>query len=358
VIAARCANARALVVAAALTGALVSAVPSRDAMAQGVAGAADATDAEPLGLDYAAPDGCPAAGAFFAEIVARTPRARAARYGEKSRVLHVRLSRAAAAGDVAEPSAGADAHVGTLAIEDTTGTGSARSMSGGTCAEVAGALALVAALAVDPRADVAPRPPASPSTPASAPASPSTPASASAPAPAATPARRAHLSLGTAGELAMIADAVASLRLFGELELARDEDPSDLFAPSFRLALSRSFDRDRTHAATTATLLWTQASLDVCPIRLAVGAHVALRPCGSGSAGVLQADALVSRTRPWATLGAHGRAVWAPIGWLAFDIEVGAIAPLYRESFFFEPSIAVYERTRRHRRCEEASRRR
>ena len=116
-------------------------------------------DVEPLGVDYTAPDGCPPASSFFSEITARTPRARAARSGERARVLHVKVTRRG------------EAHVGTLAVEDTTGTGSAREVSGGTCAEVVGALALVAALAVDPHASVAPRPPPTPTpTPTPTPA--------------------------------------------------------------------------------------------------------------------------------------------------------------------------------------------
>ena len=51
----------------------------------------------------------------------------------------------------------------------------------------------------------------------------------------------------------------------------------------------------------------------------------------------------VSRSRPWATLSALGRLVWEPLAFLDVELEAGVIAPLYRESFVFTPSVAVYE---------------
>ena len=140
----------------------------------------------------------------------------------------------------------------------------------------------------------------------------------------------------------MIADAVVSIRVFGDLELRRGAGDRDVLAPSFRLAVARSLDRD-VSGVVRATLRWTQAGVDACPIRIAIGAQLALRPCVSGSGGILEAEALVARTRPWASLGAHARAVWAPVSLLAIEVETGFVAPLYRESFFLEPSIPVYE---------------
>ena len=316
---------------------------------------------EPLTVDYVAPEGCPAAASFFTDISSRTRRARAARLGERARVIHVRIVRRG------------DGHLGTLAIEDTSGTGTAREVAGGACSEVASALALVAALAVDPRASTAPHPPAEtretgapPGTTATGPTEPpATAASGPATPPAATvqrePApdraskpptpprpdgapRRTSFAVGAAAEIAMVADAVVSLRIFGDMDFQRE---GDILAPSFRIALARSLDRDKRAAIGGATLRWTQGALDGCPLRLAIGSRFALRPCLATTAGILEAapdiGAARSRTRPWVTLGAHARAVWAPVDRLAIEAEAGVIAPLYRESFFFEPNVPVYE---------------
>ena len=35
--------------------------------------------------------------------------------------------------------------------------------------------------------------------------------------------------------------------------------------------------------------------------------------------------------------------MWEPLPFLDVELEVGVIAPLYRESFFFAPNVAVYE---------------
>ncbi len=99
---------------------------------------------EPLAVAYEAPDGCPTSSAFFREVSARTTRARAAQPNERARVMHVVVTKRG------------EEHSGRLWIEDASTASTARSVSGKTCAEVVGALALIGALAVDPRASTAP----------------------------------------------------------------------------------------------------------------------------------------------------------------------------------------------------------
>jgi hypothetical protein len=93
---------------------------------------------------------------------------------------------------------------------------------------------------------------------------------------------------------------------------------------------------------------WTQGSLAVCPLRLDLARPLSFRPCAAFSAGSLEADganvtAPVSRTRPWLSAEAVGRLVWGPVRFLAVEIEGGALAPILRESFFFEPGFPIYE---------------
>lgn len=142
-----------------------------------------------------------------------------------------------------------------------------------------------------------------------------------------------------------MADAVPSARLFADVSLGPREG---VLAPAVRAAVQRSLDVDRFASIGGATLVWTSAGLDACPLRIVVAPPLALRPCAGGSIGVLDATGTgftgtVSRSRPWATISALGRLVWEPLPWLELELELGVIAPLYRESFFFAPSVAVYE---------------
>jgi hypothetical protein len=141
------------------------------------------------------------------------------------------------------------------------------------------------------------------------------------------------------------ADAVLAVRACGGLDFGEGT-----FSPSVRVAVSRSFDVERVAPPGRAALRWTTVALDACPVRFDVSAAptIEVRPCIGFAAGVLEAEAAAvpvpqSRTRPWLAASAHLRLVWAPVRALAVELEGGAVAPLSRESFFFEPAIPVYE---------------
>lgn len=95
-----------------------------------VADVARAQDTEAIAVDYQVPGTCPSAEWFMAEVGARTPRARPASTGERARVLVVRIE-------------GMDGgYVGRLSIDDAGTRSTPRELRGGTCSEVASALAL------------------------------------------------------------------------------------------------------------------------------------------------------------------------------------------------------------------------
>lgn len=308
---------------------------------------ATAQDAEPISVDYQVPGTCPSSDWFLGEVRARTPRARAANAGERARVLVVRV----------EGTSGG--YVGRLTIDDAGTRSTPRELRGATCAEVASALALIGALAVDPEASTAPRPappeseppppgPAPsppPSASPSASAAPSPPAPSPVPAPLARPSSSSRteaplVAVGASAELAAWSGPVASLRLFGDLMVGH---------PTFRLAFARSLEVERAATVGAARLTWTTVSGAFCPIRIALVDDVLdLRPCVELAGGVLDAEGIAvrqptSRSRPWLTAAAHGRLVWALARAFALEVEGGAMAPFFRESFFFEPAIPVYE---------------
>lgn len=155
-----------------------------------------------------------------------------------------------------------------------------------------------------------------------------------------------RVAVGAQAEGTALADLVLSGRVFGEISFG--EDGRGFVAPAFRLAASRSLDRDRMPAIGTASLHWTQAALEGCPLRFLLVPTLAARPCVGISGGVLNAEGTVAgaarqRSRPWSSLSAHGRLSWEPSSTFSLEIEAGAVLPLVRETFFFEPSVPVYE---------------
>jgi hypothetical protein len=325
----------------------VTAFVAACALARG-AGAQDS--AEPIGLAYQAPLGCPEADAFFREITARTTRVSLAKQGEAARTLHVVVARRGIV------------FAGRLWFEETAAQSSAREVTDTTCGEVVGALGLVAALAVDPRASTAPvsAPVAAPPSTVVAPAPTGTAQAGSTREPPKTGSVRARLGIelqpparaaplrfaaGAQIELVTVAGAVFAGRMFVDLEAG---DPGAVWSPSFRLALGRSLDIEKRASVGGATLRFTQASLEVCPLTVAIASSFAMRPCAGVSAGVLEAQgkdvfAARAQTRPWVTTSAHARLEWEPLRRLALDVDLGALAPLYRDSFFFNPNVPIYQ---------------
>jgi hypothetical protein len=98
---------------------------------------------EPFRLEYRAGSGCPDEASFLARVQERTERARRAGEGEQARTFRVEL------GDAPHPS-------GTATVVDGACTEGTRSVDAGTCDEVADALSLIVALALDPHAHAPP----------------------------------------------------------------------------------------------------------------------------------------------------------------------------------------------------------
>ncbi|HEX6763897.1 MAG TPA: hypothetical protein VF103_00430 [Polyangiaceae bacterium] len=104
--------------------------------------AAEPTESEPIRLEYTAPAGCPGASDFQRRVFERTSKVREAGEGESARTFVV----------VIEPS-GAETQ-GSLVVREEGISTVARRVSGKDCDEVARALSLFTALAIDPEAKV------------------------------------------------------------------------------------------------------------------------------------------------------------------------------------------------------------
>jgi hypothetical protein len=132
--------------------------------------------------------------------------------------------------------------------------------------------------------------------------------------------------------------------VFGQIELGDRTSP---VTPTVRVALSRSLEVERQPASGRATFQWTEASIEGCPLRVPIADRTAFRPCAAFAGGVLEAgssgvDTARGRTRPWFSGAVHGRLGWEPLSNLELEIDFGAVLPLHRETFFFEPGVSVY----------------
>jgi hypothetical protein len=325
-------------------------------IALGDAGVARAEGAPTaLRVVYRAAGDCPSETAYTSQVLARTTRVRLARRDDASFVsLLVTVSQAPAG------------FSGRLEVARDDGHVFARAVEGDTCEEVVSALALVTALTFDPQASASPSsgklPPVVPAQPepeASAPLpepprQPPPLAPATAPSPSEPRARWAEPSPSEAtgwqvalgGQAALrrgvTPDPIVTLPLFVGVVLPLREP--------FAIGLRASFERSGTDltdsASATAAFRWTAGALEGCPIAWSQG-EVSASPCLRLEAGVVEAEGsgiVPARDdrRPWAAVGAVGRAEWAFLEPAFAELGAGVMVPLIRDRFFFQPDRTVH----------------
>jgi hypothetical protein len=327
-----------------------------------LAHAAQAEPASAVSIEYSAPAGCPRSDAFAAELASRTPRARvvAPGPGVRALVVHIRPAHKQFAGRVT--------------VREPDGQETERAVAGDSCMQVMTALALIAAVAVDPTAANASATPSatsasgtsgntapSSSTTASTPAASSAPpaafssaapaASSSAPPDELPPAQPSPQRPGSwtfavgahAGAIDGVApDVLLLIPVF--VEAARESD--SVFAPAARLRVERTGSGTVASGDAHAQFTWTAAALDLCPLKLGAGRFDA-RPCVRFEGGTLEAagvDVQPSRSgaRPWLSTGAAARARVFVVGPLFLEAEASLALALVRDRFFVEPSQTVF----------------
>ncbi len=308
------------------------------------AGASPEEESPTFSLAYSAPAACPDRDAFVSSIRARTARPRLVRADDGASVA-VR---------VVIETRDAGAASGRLDLREADGTEETRTVTSRTCAEVSSALALVAAVMLDPEArstaepsPTLPPPAPSPSPPrAPSPASPSParppPASPSPPRP--PPSTEWPFAAGAhAGIMSGIGPAIAPIGgVFATLERR---------TPTLASSLRLGVDIARTSSALrsgTQTYEWLGAAMRLCPAYVSLRADLRLAPCAGFQAAALRGTTRDVRSptanlQLWLAPVAGGSVEWALSSTVSLELEGAALFPLRRARFFLAPNSTIFE---------------
>ncbi len=313
---------------------------------------------EPLVVEYHAAAACPSEDFFTAQLLARTTRIRLVPAGAPARRAIVTLDLEGSL------------PLGRLVIQEIDGAESVREVTGDACREVVAALALIAALSVDPNAVTTPvvAPASGPvvasasgpvvasaSGPVVAPASGLVVAPASGPVAAAAPPVISPkppappgpfpFRFGVAGGLSAAAGIAPSVLLGGSLSLEMAYR-GVRFVPSLRLGLERSrAARLALVGGGVVDFTRTLGTMSLSAVELTAG-PLWIAPTIDVEAGALRAVAshvpgATSASRAFAALGLGARVGLVVLGPIALEASAVAAFPLIRDRFFFEPDVTV-----------------
>src|SRR5580692_132000 len=316
-------------------------------------------NAEPIRLDYRAAGTCPDEAAFLARIRARTAQVRAAMPGELARTFSVTLDEGAV------PS-------GQVQIVSVDGPLRLRRVQAGTCSEVADALALVVALALDPQSTVAAPEASTLDAPAPAPPESLSPPTAPVPTapfveptPSATPESAPHRPQRarppTRPSTSAASTDYGTISLGAGVSLFTGVSPNVLLGvspfagwrmatrgaldPSVRLSFFRAASGPLAAGGADAAFTWTVGRLDLCPFSFGVALRVAT--CGRVEAGALEvaaSDIAPARdaVKPWFAAGPVVRGARSFYRWAFLDLDLGGLLRVTNDRFYFEPNTTVY----------------
>ncbi|MFT3771353.1 MAG: hypothetical protein QM820_38550 [Minicystis sp.] len=319
--------------------------------------AAEARAETPIRVDYEAHAGCPGREVLIEEITWRTSLARAAAPGEDALEVRARITKRGA----------------LLRGHLTLGKGRetiTREIEGPRCDEVVSALALVTALAIDPRASTAKKP-AGAAAPAPSPPSPSPPPivlpdrpllPASLPEPAPPDLLARPLPVLTAppapldpsrwsiGARALAAFAATPSPLFGGAIFV-DRILSPHWGASLRVGAEVAATGAIDVGPGGAAFLRAAARVDGCALVIRPAPWLTLVPCVAAEAGVIRAEGLArgqitspgAATVPWIALDFVPR-ITVDLGGAFLEAQGGPAFPLVRRQFLFEsPAFVVHE---------------
>jgi hypothetical protein len=287
-------------------------------------------EGERFRLDYTADAGCPNRATFVSEVQGRTPRARLTDGGSEGRAIMV----AARVGDGRAR--------GTIDV----GSGAPREISAENCAEVVSALALVAALVIDPDALVTSLPleEALPPAPKPTPEPPDKPSAAS--SSIQLPSRRwgvgARLDASSGVADRAIPMVGFSAWFEGGVRVNR------LFAPTLRLGGRAAFSPTIAAQGGAVRFRILAGQVDACPFRYEMG-RAAFVPCVSVELGRLQATPDIAPAsvtprqaeRTWLALDQNISFEFAAAGPVLLTLMVQLREPLSGYDFVFGTNPGV-----------------
>ena len=252
-------------------------------------------------LRYVAPPGCPARDVVEAAIRVRTPNVRIA--AEARRVFAITIA------------AVADGFRGTLVVDQVAD----KELAALRCEDLATALALVTALAIDPTVSVLPVAPAG--------------------RPVLPVARTWSFEADVGG---MVETGISPDALFAMVVEARAR-----VRHTYRFELSAIAGRDSiARDGAQARFTWLAARLGAC--RLWRGWGITAGACGDVEAGAVRAggEMIVNQrdlTRLWLAAGVHG-STEVPLGSRMFaHVQLGLSLPFLRDRYLFAPNMELHE---------------
>jgi hypothetical protein len=298
-----------------------------------------------VALEYQAADGCPDAAFFAREVRSRTSQVAFTQGSEVSRSFKV----------VVQSTPGS--YSGFLGVADARGPLSERRFEAAKCEDVIVALALVAALAVDPNASAAPAD--------SAKAEEATPAKRSevgepakpAPAPVAgpqifdrrPPPARARPWIWSSGPAIGVLTATTTAPLLSIGWSVEVEEKRSGFAPGARLMPFFAETGTTGPSGDSAEFRLIAARAEGCALALPLSRGVRVRPCLGVDTGVLQARG-VGAERPrsneafWLSVVLDLRLQLTVMNRFFVEVAGGPVIPVTRPTFVFErPLLVVHE---------------
>lgn len=272
--------------------------------------------------------GCGRGGTFVNELRRRTSRLRPAQEGEHAILFVV---------ETFENPGGVR---GRLTMRTVSGVTTVREVPGSACHEVESAMALIAALTVDPLAGSAERAQAAP-----APTPPLPAVETSEPHDVPAAPQQSNWSIRIDPSVTLRTAIAPHLAWGGALAVMVTRERAK-FLPSFGLSAHYS-QATAQRPAGSADLQWVAAQLLLCPGGIRPGESWDFRACASFQAGRLRGigiDTADPATKAifWASAGAELQGRVKLLGPLWLGLEATAELPFSRERFYIEPGQTLH----------------
>jgi hypothetical protein len=290
-------------------------------------------ETEAIRVEYQGVEGCPSSSEFLRQVSRRTSSARLVAESESARTFVVVIEKA--------PSG----LVGSLVIRETNGTTVARKITGSSCHDVAGVLALATALAIDPNAALAPddgaealeQPPPAPL--------PEPPPAAPRPVPVTDEEGPFWYGMGLGPSLAGLV--MPRVSVGGSLAMrAYRVDRAPLSSFGVTASFLKALDKRLGNATISHQLFFVRP--EACVVALGALNRVDLMPCVGTELGAVTARGSnlavgESRTRFWAAVDWILRLRILPSEAWFVELDLSLLMPITRYSFIVrDPTTRVH----------------